>query len=83
MISKEVLAKANEVMALALTKHKISLKLMGFDSGRIFLSIGQAQEKGLVIYHHGGDHYFNSWIFLTESNALDQLEQALQWLHTR
>lgn len=81
MITKEVLAKVNDIIAVAVTKHRTNINIECYELSTI-LTIGQIQEDFSSLYRDGSKYSSDNWIYLTKPNALDQLEQALQWLHT-
>lgn len=81
MISKEVLAKVNKIIAVAVTKHRINVALHNFTCFGSVLEVTQVQDNHTSIYRDGSGSAIN-WIYLDRKNCFAQLNETLRWLHT-
>ena len=82
MISKKVLAKVNEVIAVAVTKHRILVELHNYTVAGNTLRIAHVQKDCTSLYRDGGDSSPNNDIHLSEKYAFSKLNDTLRWLHT-
>lgn len=81
MISKEVLAKVNEVVAMAVTKHRVNFNIENHE-GHTVLRVGQIQKDFSSLYCDGSKNSFDNWIYLERSRSIVELNNILRWLHT-
>ena len=81
MISKEVLAKVNKIIAVAVTKHRINVVLHNFTSSGNTLQVAQVRDNHASVYR-GGSSSAENWIYLDRGNCFAQLNATLHWLHT-
>ena len=81
MISKEVLAKVNKIIAVAVTKRCINVALHNFTCFGSVLEVTQVQDNHTSIYRDGSRSAVN-WIHLDRKNCFAQLNATLHWLHT-
>lgn len=81
MISKEVLAKVNKIIAVSVTKHRINVVLHNFTSSGNTLQVAQVQDDHTSVYRDGSGSAEN-WIYLDRKNCFAQLNETLRWLHT-
>lgn len=81
MISKEVLAKVNKIIAVAVTKHRINVALHNFTCSGSILEVRQVRDDHTSVYRDGSGSAEN-WICLDRKNCFAQLDETLRWLHT-
>ena len=81
MISKEVLAKVNKIIAVAVTKHRIKVVLHNFTNMGNTLQVTLVQDDYTSVYRDGSGSAVN-WIHLDRKNCFAQLNDTLRWLHT-
>lgn len=81
MISKEVLAKVNKIIAVAVTKHRTNVALHNFTSMGNTLQVAQVQDGYASIYRDGSSSAVN-WVYLDRKNCLPKLNETLRWLRT-
>lgn len=81
MLSKEVLAKVNKIIAVAVSKHRINVALHNFTNMGNTLQVAQIQDDHTSIYRNGSGSAAN-WIYLDRGNCFAQLNETLRWLRT-
>lgn len=81
MISKEVLAKVNKIIAVSVTKRRIDVSLFNFTSAGNILQVGRLRHDNTSVYRDGSGSAEN-WIYLDRKNCFAQLNETLRWLHT-
>ena len=82
MISKEVLAKVNELIALAVTKKSINIQIHSYPSGGARVTFSKVLDDCSSIYSTGRKSWTEALIQLAHENALSKLQQVLEWLNT-
>lgn len=80
MISKEVLAKVNELIALAVTKKRIRIEIHNFTITGASIVVSKVLNDCSSIYSNGGKYW--TQIPLADENTLSDLQQCLEWLNT-
>ena len=81
MISEEVLAKVNELIALAATKKRICIEIQNFTSAGTTITVSKVLDDCSSIYSTGGGYWSDARIQLAHENALLKLQQVLEWLN--
>lgn len=79
MISKEVLAKVNKLVALALTKDEIKVELSANQYG-VKVGVHQFSHDDQEILTCGDVGYSNHYVYLEEPNALSELNKQIAWV---
>ena len=82
MISKEVLAKVNELIALATTKKHIHIEIQNYTSAGTIITVSKVLDDCSSIYYTGGKYWSEARIQLDYESALLKLQQVLAWLNT-
>ena len=82
MISKEVLAKVNELIALAVTKKHIYIEIQNYTSAGAIIAVSKVLDDYSSIYSTGRKSWTEALIQLAHENALSKLQQVLEWLNT-
>lgn len=82
MVTKEVLAKLNEVIALSVTKRNMDVGIKGYLSV-VTLEVRQVQDDYSSVYQDGTNQGSLNWIRLEcNPNCLEELNETLEWLET-
>lgn len=82
MISKEVLAKVNELIAIAVTKKCVHIEFQNYTRNSGIVVFSQVSEDCSSIYPNGNVYWSDAQISLADKKALSKLEQVLEWLNT-
>ena len=82
MISKEVLAKVNELIALAVTKKHICIEIQNYTLTGALILVRKVLDDCSSIYSTGGKYCSDAQIPLAYENTLSDLQQCLEWLNT-
>lgn len=79
MISKEVLAKVNKLVALALTKDEIKVEL-GVNKYGVYVGVHQFSYDNQEILTCGDIGFGGHYVYLEEPNALSKLNKQIAWV---